>query len=114
MQMLIEASACLNSDLKNILQTQQHHFIPQLFELFYPNYKKIIPHIMVMQLQNDREAAQYLQEKHIITMSYEEHNTRFASCHDFWIIPGKITFIKYKQINNAEVNLEKKTAYNYK
>ena len=62
MQMLIEAFACLNSDLKNILQTQQHHFITQILELFYPNFNKIITHILIMQLQNDKEAAQSSQE----------------------------------------------------
>ena len=50
----------------------------------------------------------------MITMSYEEHNTSFASCYDSWIVPGKMTFIRYKQINNAKVNLEKQVAYNYK
>ena len=28
--------------------------------------------------------------------------------HAMILIPGKITFMKYKQINDAEVNLEKK------
>ena len=68
---------------------------------------------MIIQLQNDKGAAQHLQEN-IITMSYEEHNTSFASCYDSWIVPGKMTFIRYKQINNAKVNLEKQVAYNYK
>jgi hypothetical protein len=47
-------------------------------------------------------------------MSYEEHNTSFSSCYDSWIIPGKITCIKYKQISTQETNLENKVVYNYK